>query len=637
MNKKIYDFSGWATVHGVKCSDGRIIQKDAFKENDGKIVPLVWNHDHNEASNVLGHALLETKDKGVYAYCSFNDTDTGKHAKELVKHGDICALSIYANKLIQKGPDVTHGMIREVSLVLAGANPGAYIDNVMTHGAVSDEEAHIFNSEEEIEIMIQAESEEETPVENKPDENQNVEIEKKVETEPIPTDKTLEFTKEVQHSESEETIQMVFDTLSEKQKNVVYIMLGRLFEEEGSVPEQVAEVQHKDGESETLQDVFDTLSEKQKRIVFVMIAEALNQKSNKEDKKEVMKQNAFEKQEVQEVTLTHSDLVAVIGEAKKGSSLRDTLNDACLSHGITNMDFLFPDAKAVPGFPKVVDENNDWVSVVMAGIKHTPFSRIKSTYFDITGEDARALGYAKGDKKVEEVIVAAKRTTDPQTIYKLQKFDRDDVVDVTDFDVVSWIKAEMRGKLEAELARAILFGDGRSAVHQNKIDPLHIRPVLGDSEVYSIHVGVSGVTAAEIGEALIDQMVVAQLDYKGSGSITAFIRNDIVTRMLLLKDLNKHRLYKSVAELATAMNVTRIVKVPASVMGSCYAVALDLSDYNVGADKGGAVSLFDDFDINYNKMEYLIETRCSGANVTPYSALVFVPALPGASSSSSIA
>lgn len=644
MTKKDYDFSGWATVHGVKCSDGRIIHKDAFKDNDGKTVPLVWNHDHNEASNVLGHASLENKEKGVYAFCSFNDTEQGKHAKELVKHGDICSLSIYANKLVQKGSDVMHGMIREVSLVLAGANPGAYIDNVILHGSVSDEEAHIFNSEEEIEIILHNESSEKVL-----QENDKSEIEK---DDPAKEDKKVEEKKmldekEIKHkAEGEETVQDIFNSLNEKQKNLVYIILAKVSEDEDeSDPKKVVEeVQHAEtpageaGKEETLQDIFNSLNEKQKTMLYIMISEVLDQKSNKEDNKEIMKQNAFENEKEkkeEEMTLTHSDLLDVIATAKKGSSLRDAFNEACISHGVTNIDLLFPDNKAVPGSPKVVDENNDWVAVVMGGVKHTPFSRIKSTYFDITGEDARALGYVKGEKKVEEVIIAAKRTTDPQTVYKLQKFDRDDIVDVVDFDVIAWIKNEMRAKLEVELARAILFGDGRSAVSHNKIDPLHIRNVLSDSDVYSIPVAVSGTTSEQIAESLIDQMVIGQLNYKGSGNITAFVRDDLVTRMLLLKDLNKHRLYKSIAELATAMNVSRVVKVPASIMGSsCYAIALDLSDYNVGADRGGAVSMFDDFDINYNKMEYLIETRCSGANVTPYSAMVF-SAGPAASDSSS--
>lgn len=387
-----------------------------------------------------------------------------------------------------------------------------------------------------------------------------------------------------------------------------------------------------------MQNIFDTLTEKQKNVVYAILAEALNKKSTEEENKEIMKQNAFEKQNTEQevgTELSHSDLTAIIVDAKKGGSLKDTFENACLSHGITDMDNLFPDAKAVSTMPKVVEEDTTWVGVVMNGVKHTPFSRVKSTFMDLTGEDARAKGYIKGKQKVEEVIAAVKRSTDPQTVYKLQKFDRDDVVDIVDFDIVAWVKAEMRSKLEAELARAFLFGDGRSNASEQKIDPLHIRPVISDDAVYSIQVGVDGTTSAEIAEKLVDEAVLAQLQYKGSGNLTMFVRDDIFTRMLLLKDLNKHRLFKNKDELATAMNVNRVVKVPASIMGSCYAIALDLSDYNVGADKGGAVNLFDDFDINYNKMEYLIETRCSGANVTPYSALVF--GASGASSDSSSA
>lgn len=633
MSKKDYDFSGWATVHGVKCSDGRIIHEDAFKENDGKVVPLVYNHDHSDSSNVMGHALLENRKKGVYAFCSFNDTDAGKRGKELVRHGDISALSIYANKLVQKGSDVTQGVIREVSLVLAGANPGAFIDNVISQSEASEESAYIYNGEEEIEILVHVEDDATTPKE--PDPKPEIPpTQKPVEQETKPA-----VAEEIQHKEDEkETIQMIFDSFSEKQKNTLYAMLGQIFEKEESPKGKPAgEVQHKEGDQETLQSIFDSLNEKQKAVAYAIIAEAIDKENNKEGNEKPMKHNVFEEitgkdKDGKEVVLTHADLDDFVANSKKGNSMRDAWRDFTeLKHGITNMDILFPDYKAVSG-PKTVDENTAWVSVVMNSIKHVPFARIKSSYFDITGEEARALGYVKGDKKVEETIAAFKRTTDPQTIYKLQKFDRDDIIDIVDFDVITWIKAEMRAKLETEIARAVMFGDGRSSASAYKIDPLHIRPVVSDSSVYTIQVGVtSGSTAAEIAAALIDEVVLGQIDYKGSGNLKLFIRNDICTRMLLLKDTTGHRLYKSLADLALAMTVNTVVPVPASVMGSTYAVAVDLSDYNLGADKGGQVSLFDDFDINYNKMEYLIETRCSGALVTPYSAIVFAKAATGSS------
>ena len=543
MEKTKYDFTGWATVAGVKCSDGRIIHKDAFKENDGTTVPFIWNHDHDKADNVAGHAYLENKEKGIYAYVSLNDTAIGKNVKELIKHGDITNLSIYANKLIQKDSEVISGVIREVSAVLAGANPGAFIDNVLIHGELNQDEAVIYNEEEIDKIILH--NEEFTPIEKKEVNDKNIE-----------------------------------------------------------------DIQHKEENKETLADIFNTLTEKQKTLVYIMIDEVLDQSQEniqKEDKK-LMQNNVFEdkKPGTQDPTqeLTHSDMMAVIATAKKSThSLKEVLTSACLEHGITNLSVLFPEPKLTTPTLKTLDENNDWVDVVMNGVKHTPFSRVRSGFFDITGEEARALGYVKGNKKEEEVIVAVKRSTDPQTVYKLQKFDRDDLVDISDFDVVSWIKVEMRGKLNKELARAFLFGDGRKASDTGKIDPLHIRPVVGDDEVYTIPVEVAGVTAAEVAEQLVDKLVEGQLAYKGTGNLTAFIRDDILTKCLLLKDSMKHRLFTSIEILATAMNVKKIVKVPASIMGSTYAVALDLSDYNIGADKGGAVSLFDDFDINYNKYE----------------------------------
>lgn len=647
MSKKQYDFSGWATVHGVKCSDGVTILKDAFKDNDGKTVPLVWNHDHSDVANVLGHALLENREKGVYAYCSFNDTDAGKRAKELIRHGDLDSLSIYANKLTRKGSDVSHGLIRELSLVLAGANPLAHIDFVLQQSAVSEDEAVIYNAENELEIVVHHA---EDDVEQKPatDVNPTTTVEgKPADQQPAQQDPKPNNAGEVQHTDDDkETIQMVFDSLSEKQKNAFYIMLGQLFEESGTQKGKASagEVQHEEDSKETLQDVFDTFSEKQKAVAYAIIAEAIDEESNKEGKNTTMKHNAFENtitgqdEAGKDVVLNHSELDKIFEDLRggvRGGSLRAIFKDVCIKHGMTNLDTFFPEAQAV-GAPKVVDQDNSWVGKVMGSVKHVPFSRIKSTHIDITGEQARALGYIKGNKKVEEVIEAFKRTTDPQTIYKLQKFDRDDILDVTDFDVVTWIKAEMRGKLEAELARAILVGDGRSSESQDKISTSHIRPVAVDHDVYTIKVHLGEKTAKQYAETLDDDVVMAMIDYKGGGNTKAFIRIDVVARLLLRKDTNGYRVYKSMSELASAMGVNEIVKVPAAIMGDKIAIIVDLdADYCVGSDKGGQVSLFDDFDIDYNKMAYLIETRCSGALVTPSSAVVFDSAAAPATSSAS--
>ena len=577
IGKDTYDFSGWATRFNIKCSDGRTIRSGAFKGNDGTVVPLVWNHAHNDVDNVLGHALLEERDEGVYAYCSFNDTDKGLKAKKLIRHGDICALSIYANQLKQNGGDVIHGCIREVSLVLAGANPGAYINNVILHSengeallndkgeaVVNEEEAEIFHGYTGIDM----------PNENAQDTKQEAEANMPNENE-----------KDLAHKEEQEkTVKDVFDSLTEEQKTVVYALIGQAIEDS-------------------------------------------KQESNEEENK--MKHNAFDENEEQknaeEKELMHSEIISAIQDVTKNKKFA-SMKESFLAHGITNVGELFPEYKAVNGAPKTVDIENDWVKVVMDGVKHTPFSRIKSTYATLTADEARARGYVKGNQKVQEVLVAAKRTTPPQTIYKLQKMDRDDILDITDFDVIAWLKTEMRAKLDQELARAILVGDGRAPESDDKISEDHIRSIANDNSVYTVkrELGTSTSTAADIAPLLVDDSVLSMEEYKGSGNITAFVRRDILSQMLLLKDRNQRRIYKDVKELATAMLVNRIVPVPTSVMGDNYMINVDLADYNVGADKGGAVSMFDDFDIDYNKYEYLIETRCSGANVTPYSAIAFV-------------
>ena len=540
-----YDFSGWATKSNIPCSDGRTILKDAFKSNDGQTVPLVWNHQHNEAYNVLGHALLENRDEGVYAYCSFNDSESGKNAKLLVEHGDISALSIYANQLKQEGNNVLHGAIREVSLVLAGANPGAFIDSVLSHGEESEDEI----------------SHAETKSESKPEDDKN---------------------------EGDETIADVFNTLSEKQKNAVYAIIGQLLPEDG------------EGEEDT-------------------------EGGNKD-----MKHNVFENDEKNEQVLTHDAMSAIINDAKRYGSLKESFLAHAEDYGIKEIDTLFPEPKALNNPPEFIKREMGWVPVVMNGVHHTPFSRIKSMFADITEDDARAKGYIKGNLKKEEVFSLLKRTTTPTTIYKKQKLDRDDVVDITDFDVIAWLKSEMRMMLDEEIARAILVGDGRLSSSDDKINEQNIRPIWKDDDLYTIKSRVNVPSGGNLAEEFIDQSVRAMKDYKGSGSPVAFMTDEMLTECLLLKDTNKHRLYKNADEVATAMRVSRIVTVPIMeglkrTSGSdnleLKAIIVNLNDYNVGADKGGAVNMFDDFDIDYNQQKYLIETRCSGALIKPYSAI----------------
>lgn len=588
MGKKVYDFSGWATRCNVKCSDGRTIMKDAFVDNDKTTVPLVWQHNHTDADNVLGHALLENRAEGVYAYCSLNNTPEGKRAKELVEHGDICSLSIYANQLKQTGGNVIHGLIREVSLVLAGANPGARIMDVnIAHGDNADGDAYIFNASETLDIGTEVE--------------------------------------DIEHSDNNKEGENMPN--KEEQKEI--------------------KVEHSDegNDEETIQDVFNTLTEKQKKVVYAMIGMALEDKENgnaQEDKE--MKHNAFDtsNEADNQTELMHSEVLAAIEDAKKSGSMKD----AFISHGITNVDTLFPEVQAVNKTPELIARDTNWVSVVMGGVKHTPFSRVKSTAANITADEARARGYIKGKQKISEVITALKRTTLPTTVYKLQKMDRDDVIDITDFDVVAWLKQEMRGMLDEELARAFLIGDGRDGSDDSKINEQNIRPILGDNATYTVTrtlTRTSGETDSDFAKDFIKDVVKSRKEYKGSGNPILFTTEDLLTEMLLIEDKIGHRIYKTEAELATALRVSKIVTVPVfeghkrEVAGKNYAlmgILVNLADYNVGADKGGAVNMFDDFDIDYNKYEYLIETRCSGALVKPYSAITFEEKLAEPSSPS---
>ena len=560
-----YDFCGWATRNNLKCSDGRTIQKDAFKDNDGQKVPLVWNHQHNEAFDVLGHAMLENRDEGVYAYCKFNDTESGKTAKLLVQHGDVDRLSIYANKLKQIGSNVMHGDIREVSLVLAAANPGAYIEDVITHGEMSEDEAVIYTGES---IELYHSEEGESKPSEKKEENKMIENGQK-------------------NTDNEKTIQDVFDEMTEEQKNVVYALIGMALEENGADDGEMNHSEEGDGE--------------------------------------FMKSNVFDNDNTQENTLSHADMEEIIGDAKRYGSLKESFLAHAADYGIDQIDMLFPEYKSVNGeVPQFIKRTPDgWVDTVMNGVHHTPFSRIKMVFADLREDEARAKGYMKGNLKKEEVFGLLKRTVEPTTIYKKQKLDRDDAIDITDFDVVAWLKSEMRIMLDEEIARAILFGDGRSALSEDKISEKNIIPIINDADLYTIKKKVVPGDKETLGHAIITAAVKAQDDYEGSGNTTFYTAASTITDMLLLEDTDGRRMYKDMNELALAMNVNKIVKVPASIIPEgVYGVIVDLSDYNVGADKGGAINMFDDFDIDYNQMKYLIETRCSGALVKPYSAIV---------------
>ena len=570
---KDYDFSGWATKNNLKCSDGRTILKDAFKHDDGVTVPLVWNHQHNDPVNILGHALLENRDEGVYAYCKFNETDSGKNAKLLVEHGDVSALSIYANQLKQQGGNVLHGAIREVSLVLAGANPGAFIDSVISHSEDIDDEAIIYTGENICLAHAEKQMEETTKV-----------MEEKKEM--APETKTEEPKKE-------KTVQDVFDTLNEEQKKVVYALIGQVIEE----------AENKSSKEIETKDI--------------------------EGGKKEMKHNVFENdKENQENVLQHSDIEAIFADAKRYGSLKDSV----LQHGITNIDYLFPEDKNVTATPEFIKRDMGWVEKVMRSVHHTPFSRIRSTFANITEEDARAKGYIKGKLKKDEVFSLLKRSTTPTTVYKKQKLDRDDVVDITDFDVVAWLKSEMRMMLDEELARAFLIGDGRISSSDDKINEQNIRPIYNDDDLYTVKAVIEvsqTATAEEKTKAFIKSVIKNRKEYKGTGSPTLYTTEDVVSDCLLLEDANGRFIYDSIDKLKNVLRVADIVTVPVMEgakgknQGDLLAILVNLADYNVGADKGGAVNMFDDFDIDYNAQKYLIETRCSGALVKPYSAIAF--------------
>jgi len=568
-------FSGWATRNNLTCGDGRVIRKDAFKDNDGKKVSLVWNHEHNDPLAVLGHAFLENREDGVYAYGYFNDSEAGQAAEKLVHNGDVSSLSIWANKLKQNTlangcKEVVHGEIRELSLVLAGANPGAYIDCVMAHSDDADEDSisELYAGYNENIVIHSAESDEK-------EEN--------------------EMAENVKKTDGKETLKDVFNTLTEKQKTVVYAMINQIMGDNGinDDDEDNKEMGHSEGDDD-------------------------------------MKRNVFDNDEQQDEVLSHAAMETIIGDAKRFGSLKESFLAHADEYGIEQIDYMFPEAKTLNNPPEFIKRDTGWVSTVMGAVHHTPFSRIKSIFANITEDEARAKGYIKGNLKKEEVFSLLKRTTTPTTIYKKQKLDRDDVVDITDFDVVAWLKSEMRIMLDEEIARAILIGDGRLSSSDDKINETNIRPVVSDAELYTIRQKVSvaaNATDDDKAKAMIKSAVKARKNYKGSGNPTFFTTEDWLTNALLLEDTQGHRLYKNDADVAAAMRVSKIVTVP--VMegvkgpegGDLIGLIVNLVDYNVGADKGGAVNMFDDFDIDYNQQKYLIETRCSGALIKPYSAI----------------
>jgi hypothetical protein len=604
MSKKKYDFSGYATKNDLKCSDGRVILQDAFKHQDGKTVPLVWQHFHNDPSNILGHATLENRKNGVYCYCSFNDSENGQNAKEAVAHGDISFLSIYANQLKEQDKKVTYGNIKEVSLVLSGANPGAVIDNVViqhadgTYSDAVEDEALIYTGLEIEHGEVDSASEDATDGEKK-------------------------------------TVTEIFNTLNDEQKAAVNTIIAHAKGAKDAI-------EHAQNDA-TVKEVFDTLTDIQQRVVYYVIGSALKAKTagSKEAKhsnldeegEKVMKHNVFDQgtDNTKKNAFTPEQLKSIVADVgKHGGSLKQSFLAHAEEYGFDPIDILFPDAKDTnPGGPVTIQRNTTWVGKVLGKTKHTPFSRIRTRIADLTAEEARAKGYVTGNLKKEQVVTLLRRLTTPTTIYKKQKLDRDDMIDITDFDVVVWLKNEMRGMLDEEIARAVLIGDGRSSADEDKINEQNVRPIATDDpNVFVVRVQVE---ADETTDDIIDEFIRARKDYKGSGTPDLYISTDLLTEMLLLKDQFGHRLYKTVQELASVLRVGEIIEVEpmntaVRVSGddefAILGIVVNLADYTIGADKGGQVAMFDDFDIDYNQYKYLIETRISGALTLPKSAIV---------------
>lgn len=610
MSKK-YDFGGYATKNDLTCADGRVIRSGAFADNDGATVPLVWQHRHDSPDNVLGHALLENREDGVYAYCSTNDTPAGQQARKIVEHGDVCALSIFANRLKQRGSDVIHGNIREVSLVLAGANPGALIDNLQfAHGdgfEIIDDEADVYCDSPIEHFEDPEDSQKLSSVSPKPSIDDVIEHAdgEEAPAEPAPG-------KEITPKEA-------FESIPEEKLDAVYSIIGAAAGE---------------GEpTDDAEEVFNSLTDDQKDAVYQIVG-SMDEGSEDEaehsalEGEDMTKKNVFEDAGLEESpSLSHDEIKAIFAEAEAGRSLRDVV----LAHGITDIEVLFPEVQTVTATPELISRDMEWVAGVLASTHKTPFSRIKSTAANITADEARARGYIKGKQKQEEQIAALKRTTDPQTVYKLQKLDRDDIIDITDFDVVAWIKQEMRVMLNEEIARAILVGDGRSALSNDKIKPDRIRPIWGDNDVYVTYATLDpSLTGSAKAKAFIEAAIRNRKYYKGSGSPTLYVGIDLLTEMRLIRDDLGYRLYKNDQELADELRVSKIVPIEIldglkrTVNGNEHefgGLIVNLIDYNVGANKGGEVTLFDDFDLNYNKEEYLIETRISGALTKPKAAI----------------
>lgn len=581
------DFSGYATKAGLKCSDGRTIMPNAFQHMDGKKVPLVWQHSHNDPANVLGYALLENRPDGVYAYGFFNDTPSAQNAKALVRHGDITSMSIYANQLIERGKNVIHGVIREVSLVLSGANPGALIDYV----SLRHSDGEIETLEDEAVIYTGLTLEHGAVKEDKPEENNQQQNDS------------------LEHAEDgEKTVQEIYDSLTDEQKNVVHYMIGAALEAaKGEDAAEHSSTQNAEGD-------------------------LVHQEGNAEE----MTRNVFEQNgtasatAVQKHTLSHSDIKAIVEDAKRVGSLRQAVEEYALRHGIEDIDILFPEAKALSNTPEFLKRQTEWVAKVLNGTRKTPFSRIKSVWADITVEEARARGYIKGNFKKEEFFKLAKRTTGPTTVYKKQKLDRDDIIDITDFDVVAWLKGEMRLMLNEEIARAILIGDGRDVSDEDKIkDPAGasegsgIRSILNEHELYATTVWVNLDDENSDYYEIVEAVLLARRHYKGTGTPTFFTTEEILTRMLLSKDGFGRRRFRNVEELASELRVDTVVAVEVmETVPDLIGIVVNLADYTIGADRGGEVSMFDDFDIDYNQYKYLIETRVSGALTKLKSALV---------------
>ena len=655
MPKKHYDFAGWATKNNIRCSDGRTIMHGAFSADNGKRVPLVWNHQHDNVRNVLGHADLEERPEGVYAYCSFNNTEHGQDAKDCVKHGDIVALSIYANQLKQNGANVIHGAIREVSLVLAGANRGAVIDSVLEHGELSDDSAEIrFIGYGDIELNHSDLDEQDDDYEDEEldDYQEDDEAEENEED-----DENLQHADngEVKKEEKEdggETVADVMNTLTDKQRKAVAIIIEQaIADSKGDKT-----MSHADGDAqndaenddETVEDVYNTLNEKQKKVVNFLIGEALKNKDSEGGSE--MKHNVFEGSENVQNTISHAEIHEICRVGKQMGSLKAAVDQAyeegVLEHaegdyGINNIDYLFPDAKAMTTEPELIKRDMGWVDDVFNGVHRTPFKRVKSVFADITEDEARAKGYIKGKFKKEEVFTLLKRTTDPQTIYKKQKLDKDDLEDLEDnFNVLPWIKNEMNMMFREEVARAILIGDGRPSSSDDKIQENHIRPIYNDEDLFTVKVPVevkSGATEDEVARALIKAMVKARKQYKGTGNPTFFTTEDYLTDCLLIENTLGERLYKSEAEVATAMRASKITTVEPmenktititaeggrSTSYPLMGVLVNLTDYNVGAKNGGKTDFFEDFDIDFNQQKYLYEARMSGALKKPFSAISF--------------